>query len=144
MNADKGHPTLNTDRILDGRYEVGELIGRGGMADVYLGRDSRLGRAVAIKVLRPDLARDPLFQSRFRREAQAVAGLNHSSIVSVYDTGDQEPASGSPDDARLPFIVMEYVSGRTLRDLIKSGDITIDEAIAKGDPAVQAKLDTLN
>lgn len=129
MSADKGHPTLNTDRILDGRYEVGELIGRGGMADVYLGRDSRLGRAVAIKVLRPDLARDPLFQSRFRREAQAVAGLNHASIVSVYDTGDQAPASGSPDDARLPFIVMEYVSGRTLRDLIKSGDISIDEAI---------------
>ncbi|MER2133679.1 MAG: Stk1 family PASTA domain-containing Ser/Thr kinase [Arthrobacter sp.] len=129
MSADKGHPTLNTDRILDGRYEVGELIGRGGMADVYLGRDSRLGRAVAIKVLRPDLARDPLFQSRFRREAQAVAGLNHASIVSVYDTGDQEPASGSPDDVRLPFIVMEYVSGRTLRDLIKSGDISIDEAI---------------
>lgn len=131
MSADflKGHPTLNTDRILDGRYEVGELIGRGGMADVYLGRDSRLGRAVAIKVLRPDLARDPLFQSRFRREAQAVAGLNHSSIVSVYDTGDQAPASGSPDDARLPFIVMEYVSGRTLRDLIKSGDISIDEAV---------------
>lgn len=131
MSADflKGHPTLNTDRILDGRYEVGELIGRGGMADVYLGRDSRLGRAVAIKVLRPDLARDPLFQSRFRREAQAVAGLNHSSIVSVYDTGDQAPASGSPDDARLPFIVMEYVSGRTLRDLIKSGDISTDEAV---------------
>ena len=129
MSADKGHPTLNTDRILDGRYEVGELIGRGGMADVYLGRDSRLGRAVAIKVLRPDLARDPLFQSRFRREAQAVAGLNHASIVSVYDTGDQESASGSPDDVRLPFIVMEYVSGRTLRDLIKSGDISIDEAI---------------
>jgi len=129
MSSDKGHPTLNTDRILDGRYEVGELIGRGGMADVYLGRDSRLGRAVAIKVLRPDLARDPLFQSRFRREAQAVAGLNHSSIVSVYDTGDQEPPSGSPDDARLPFIVMEYVSGRTLRDLIKSRDISIDEAV---------------
>ena len=131
MSSDflKGHPTLNTDRILDGRYEVGELIGRGGMADVYLGRDSRLGRAVAIKVLRPDLARDPLFQSRFRREAQAVAGLNHSAIVSVYDTGDQDPASGSPDDARLPFIVMEYVSGRTLRDLIKSGDISIAEAV---------------
>lgn len=131
MSSDflKGHPTLNTDRILDGRYEVGELIGRGGMADVYLGRDSRLGRAVAIKVLRPDLARDPLFQSRFRREAQAVAGLNHSAIVSVYDTGDQAPASGSPDEVRLPFIVMEYVSGRTLRDLIKSGDVTVDEAV---------------
>ncbi|MBF4994593.1 Stk1 family PASTA domain-containing Ser/Thr kinase [Arthrobacter gandavensis] len=129
MSADKGHPTLNTQRILDGRYEVGELIGRGGMADVYLGRDSRLGRAVAIKVLRPDLARDPLFQSRFRREAQAVAGLNHSSIVSVYDTGDQASASGSPDDVRLPFIVMEFISGRTLRDLIKAGDISTDDAV---------------
>ncbi|MFZ3452127.1 Stk1 family PASTA domain-containing Ser/Thr kinase [Arthrobacter sp. 7Tela_A1] len=132
MSADflRGHPTLNTDRILNGRYEVGELIGRGGMADVYLGRDTRLGRAVAIKVLRPDLARDPLFQSRFRREAQAVAGLNHPSIVSVYDTGDQEITNGSPDDVRLPFIVMEYVSGRTLRDLIKAGEIGTDDAIA--------------
>ena len=129
MSADNGHPTLNTERILDGRYEVGELIGRGGMADVYLGRDSRLGRAVAIKVLRPDLARDPLFQSRFRREAQAVAGLNHASIVSVYDTGDQAPANGSPDDPRLPFIVMEYVSGRTLRDLIKAGEVSTDDAV---------------
>ncbi|MBD8042396.1 Stk1 family PASTA domain-containing Ser/Thr kinase [Arthrobacter sp. Sa2BUA2] len=131
MSADflKGHPTLNTDRILNGRYEVGELIGRGGMADVYLGRDSRLGRSVAIKVLRPDLARDPLFQSRFRREAQAVAGLNHPSIVSVYDTGDQEAADGSHDEVRLPFIVMEYVSGRTLRDLIKAGEISIDAAV---------------
>lgn len=131
MSADflKGHPTLNTDLILNGRYEVGELIGRGGMADVYLGRDSRLGRSVAIKVLRPDLARDPLFQSRFRREAQAVAGLNHPSIVSVYDTGDQEAEDGSRDEVRLPFIVMEYVSGRTLRDLIKAGEISIDAAV---------------
>ncbi|WP_312178911.1 Stk1 family PASTA domain-containing Ser/Thr kinase [Arthrobacter sp.] len=131
MSADflKGHPTLNTDRVLNGRYEVGELIGRGGMADVYLGRDSRLGRSVAIKVLRPDLARDPLFQSRFRREAQAVAGLNHPSIVSVYDTGDQESESDSQDEVRLPFIVMEYVSGRTLRDLIKAGEVSIEAAV---------------
>lgn len=131
MSADflKGHPTLNTERILNGRYEVGELIGRGGMADVYLGRDSRLGRSVAIKVLRPDLARDPLFQSRFRREAQAVAGLNHPAIVSVYDTGDQEAADGSHHEVRLPFIVMEYVSGRTLRDLIKAGEISTDAAV---------------
>ena len=131
MSADflKGQPSLNTDNVLNGRYEVGELIGRGGMADVYLGRDIRLGRSVAIKVLRPDLARDPLFQSRFRREAQAVAGLNHPAIVSVYDTGDQESAAAGPHDVRLPFIVMEYVPGRTLRDLLKSGEITPDKAI---------------
>ncbi|MCC3266150.1 Stk1 family PASTA domain-containing Ser/Thr kinase [Arthrobacter gengyunqii] len=125
----KGQPTLNTERVLNGRYEIGELIGRGGMADVYLGRDIRLGRSVAIKVLRPDLARDPLFQSRFRREAQAVAGLNHPAIVSVYDTGDQESPGASPEDVRLPFIVMEYVQGRTLRDLVKAGEITTDKAV---------------
>ena len=130
MSADflRGQPTLNTDNVLNGRYEVGELIGRGGMADVYLGRDIRLGRTVAIKVLRPDLARDPLFQSRFRREAQAVAGLNHPSVVSVYDTGDQESAS-SRDDVRLPYIVMEYVPGRTLRDLIKGKELTIERSV---------------
>ncbi|MCQ2000183.1 Stk1 family PASTA domain-containing Ser/Thr kinase [Arthrobacter zhaoxinii] len=124
----RGQPTLNTDNVLNGRYEVGELIGRGGMADVYLGRDIRLGRTVAIKVLRPDLARDPLFQSRFRREARAVAGLNHPSVVSVYDTGDQESTSPR-DDVRLPYIVMEYVPGRTLRDLIKAEGLSIGEAI---------------
>ena len=125
----KGQPTLNTERVLNGRYEIGELIGRGGMADVYLGRDIRLGRSVAIKVLRPDLARDPLFQSRFRREAQAVAGLNHPAIVSVYDTGDQESPNSSPEDVRLPFIVMEYVAGRTLRELVKGKEISTDKAI---------------
>ncbi|MDM7991106.1 Stk1 family PASTA domain-containing Ser/Thr kinase [Arthrobacter sp. zg-Y877] len=130
MSADflRGQPTLNTDNVLNGRYEVGELIGRGGMADVYLGRDIRLGRTVAIKVLRPDLARDPLFQSRFRREAQAVAGLNHPSVVSVYDTGDQESAS-TRDDVRLPYIVMEYVPGRTLRDLLKAGELTTEKSV---------------
>ena len=125
----KGQPTLNTERVLNGRYEIGELIGRGGMADVYLGRDIRLGRSVAIKVLRPDLARDPLFQSRFRREAQAVAGLNHPAVVSVYDTGDQESPGASPEDVRLPFIVMEYVPGRTLRDLVKAGEISTEKAV---------------
>ncbi|MBO0909383.1 Stk1 family PASTA domain-containing Ser/Thr kinase [Arthrobacter sunyaminii] len=125
----KGHPTLNTERVLNDRYEIGELIGRGGMADVYLGRDIRLGRSVAIKVLRPDLARDPLFQSRFRREAQAVAGLNHPAVVSVYDTGDQESPGASPEDVRLPFIVMEYVPGRTIRELVKSGEITTEKAV---------------
>ncbi|MEP7021392.1 MAG: Stk1 family PASTA domain-containing Ser/Thr kinase, partial [Pseudonocardiales bacterium] len=93
--------------------ELGELIGYGGMAEVHRGRDIRLGREVAIKVLRADLARDPSFLNRFRREAQAAAGLNHPSIVSVYDTGD-----GVAD--ALPYIVMEYVQGRTLRDVVKS------------------------
>ncbi|MBG6179169.1 Stk1 family PASTA domain-containing Ser/Thr kinase [Arthrobacter sp. CAN_A1] len=119
---------MTTDRVLNGRYEVGELIGRGGMADVHLGRDIRLGRSVAIKVLRRDLARDPLFQSRFRREAQAVAALNHPTIVSVYDTGEEDVPGRSVDDVRVPFIVMEYVAGRTLRDLIRSGDLTLDES----------------
>jgi eukaryotic-like serine/threonine-protein kinase len=100
-------------RLVGGRYELGELIGYGGMAEVHRGRDIRLGREVAIKVLRADLARDPSFLNRFRREAQAAAGLNHPSIVSVYDTGD-----GVGDS--LPYIVMEYVQGRTLRDVVKS------------------------
>lgn len=121
---------MNSERVLNGRYEVGELIGRGGMADVYLARDVLLGRSVAIKVLRPDLARDPLFQSRFRREAQAVAALNHPAIVSIFDTGDQDmPNAAAHDDVRVPFIVMEYVAGRTIRDFIKSRDLSVDDAI---------------
>ncbi len=75
-------------RILAGRYEVGELIGRGGMAEVHIGHDTRLGRTVAINILRSDLARDLAFQARFRRVAQAAAALNHSAIVAVYDTGE--------------------------------------------------------
>src|SRR5205807_6368647 len=83
------------------------------MAEVHRGRDVRLGRDVAIKLLRPDLARDPTFQSRFRREAQAAASLNHPSIVAVYDTGD-----GATGKSPTPYIVMEYVEGRTLRDVL--------------------------
>ena len=119
---------MNTSRVLNGRYELGGLLGRGGMADVYQGRDVRLGRTIAVKLLRADLARDPQFQARFRREAQAVAGLNHPSIVAVYDTGEQS-TNESPDGARVPFIVMEYISGRTLRDLIRAKELTIDQAI---------------
>ncbi len=103
-------------RLVGGRYELGELIGYGGMAEVHKGRDSRLGRDVAIKVLRPDLARDPSFLNRFRREAQAAAGLNHPSIVSVYDTGEDTTSEGTTQ----PYIVMEFVEGRTLRDILKS------------------------
>jgi serine/threonine protein kinase len=96
-------------RLLGQRYELGEELGYGGMAEVFLARDTRLGRDVAVKVLRADLARDPAFLGRFRREAQSAAGLNHPNIVGVYDTGE----SGG-----VPYIVMEYVAGRTLREVL--------------------------
>jgi serine/threonine-protein kinase len=107
---------MTQPRIVGGRYELGELIGYGGMAEVHRGRDTRLNREVAIKVLRADLARDPSFLNRFRREAHSAAGLNHPAIVSVYDTGEDIGPDGTP----RPFIVMEFVEGRTLRDIIKS------------------------
>ncbi|GAA5017479.1 Stk1 family PASTA domain-containing Ser/Thr kinase [Terrabacter aeriphilus] len=107
-------------RVLGGRYEVGELIGRGGMADVHLGRDARLGRQVAIKILRSDLARDANFLMRFRREAQSAAGLNHPSIVAIFDSGEDEDLPDGPGGTRatLPYIVMEYVDGQTLRQKV--------------------------
>lgn len=100
------------------------------MADVHRGTDTRLGRTVAIKLLRPDLARDPQFQARFKREAQAVAALNHPSIVAIYDTGDHAVPGDAHDQIRVPYIVMEFVAGQTLRDLIRAKDITIDQAIS--------------
>ncbi|WP_062382595.1 Stk1 family PASTA domain-containing Ser/Thr kinase [Demequina iriomotensis] len=117
-------------KILAGRYEVGDLIGRGGMAEVHVGYDTRLGRTVAIKILRADLARDPSFQTRFRREAQAAAGLNHPSIVAVYDTGEDSIVNPDGNPQAVPFIVMEYVEGHTVREILK-GDVAapIDEAV---------------
>jgi beta-lactam-binding protein with PASTA domain/tRNA A-37 threonylcarbamoyl transferase component Bud32 len=117
-------------KILAGRYEVGDLIGRGGMAEVHIGYDTRLGRTVAIKILRPDLARDPSFQTRFRREAQSAAGLNHPTIVAVYDTGEDTTVGPTGAPQAVPFIVMEYVEGHTVRDILK-GDVAapIDEAV---------------
>ena len=98
---------------LSDRYELGEILGFGGMSEVHRARDLRLNRDVAVKVLRADLARDPGFYLRFRREAQNAAALNHPMIVAVYDTGEADTAAG-----RLPFIVLEYVEGVTLRDVI--------------------------
>ncbi|HEX5493254.1 MAG TPA: Stk1 family PASTA domain-containing Ser/Thr kinase [Mycobacteriales bacterium] len=113
---------MTQPRLLGSRYELGRTLGYGGMAEVHLGRDVRLGRDVAVKVLRPDLARDPSFQARFRREAQAAASLNHPAIVAVYDSGedlDQGGGAAGPVGP-TPYIVMEYVEGRTLRDILKS------------------------
>jgi serine/threonine-protein kinase len=98
--------------LLGDRYLLGEMIGTGGMADVYIAQDQRLSREVAVKILRSDLAKDPAFVSRFRKEAKAAAGLNHPGIVAVYDSGE-EPA---------PYIVMELVTGHTLRQLIHQGE----------------------
>jgi beta-lactam-binding protein with PASTA domain/predicted Ser/Thr protein kinase len=104
-------------RLLGGRYELGPVLGYGGMAEVHLGRDHRLGRDVAIKVLRSDLARDPGFQARFRREAQNAAALNHPAIVSVYDTGE-DMGGGTGEHLAVPFIVMEFVEGLTLKEVL--------------------------
>ena len=107
---------MEEPRRLGGRYELGQVLGRGGMAEVYLAHDTRLGRTVAVKTLRVDLARDPSFQARFRREAQSAASLNHPAIVAVYDTGEDYL-----DGVSIPYIVMEYVDGSTLRELLHSG-----------------------
>ncbi len=113
---------MTQPRLLGGRYELDGVVGRGGMAEVYRARDIRLDRIVAIKTLRADLARDQIFQARFRREAQSAASLNHPSIVAVYDTGE-DMASGLP----VPYIVMEYVDGRTVRDLLQDGHRLLPE-----------------
>ena len=117
------------NKILGARYQLGEMIGTGGMADVYIAQDQRLSREVAVKILRSDLAKDPTFVSRFRKEAKAAAGLNHPGIVAVYDSGE-DPA---------PYIVMELVSGHTLRELIHGGArLPLDRALEIGAGILEA------
>ena len=123
---------------IGGRYEIGELLGRGGMAEVRQGTDLRLGRTVAIKRLRVDLATDPTFQARFRREAQSAAGLNHPNIVAVYDSGEEMAADGTHVQ---PYIVMEYVAGRTLRDVLNDGRKLLPERALEIMVGVLAALD---
>lgn len=116
--------------LLGGRYEVRTLIGRGGMAQVHLGFDTRLSRIVAIKMLRTDLARDSIFQTRFRREAQAAASLNHPNIVAVYDTSEENLRLPDGSVVSVPYIVMEYVEGHTVKELLVGGTpVPIDEAV---------------
>lgn len=117
-------------RRLAGRYEVRSLIGRGGMAEVHLGFDWRLSRTVAIKMLRSDLARDSVFLARFRREAQSAASLNHPNIVAVYDTGEEIVTGADGRGVSVPYIVMEYVEGHTVKELLSDGTpVPINEAI---------------
>jgi len=125
---------MTTPQRLSDRYELGEIIGFGGMAEVHVARDLRLNRDVAVKVLRADLARDPSFYQRFKREAKNAAALNHPAIVAVHDTGEAETATGP-----VPYIVMEYVDGITLRDVVRTeGPIPPRRAIEIVADAAQA------
>ncbi len=115
-------------RLLAGRYELGGLIGRGGMADVHVGMDTRLGRRVAVKLLKPSLANDPAFRTRFRREAQDAAKMAHPTIVRIFDAGEESIRESNGSETLLPFIVMEYVDGRLLKDVLADGPLEPAEA----------------
>jgi len=131
----RGRPAVR----VGGRYELTDLLGRGGMAEVHKGTDVRLGRTVAVKRLRTDLASDPTFQARFRREAQSSASLNHPAIVAVYDTGQEMSSDGT--DVAQPYIVMEYVAGRTLREILREGRKILPERALEITSGVLAALD---
>ncbi|MEE6295872.1 protein kinase domain-containing protein [Georgenia wangjunii] len=129
---------MSTDRVLGGRYELRDVLGRGGMAVVHLARDIRLERWVAVKVLHGELARDPLFRSRFRREARAVAGLNHPGVVSVHDVGHDHVEGSRAGEPGIPFIVMEYVAGQSLRARLREGALALEESISHQVGVLQA------
>jgi len=116
-------------RLLAGRYRVGASIGRGGMSDVHVGTDSRLGRTVAIKLLKSSLAADPAFRTRFRQEAQAAARMAHPTIVRVFDAGEETITEDDGTESQIPFIIMEFVDGRLLKDIIREGPIEATEAV---------------
>ncbi|MDO4241111.1 MAG: protein kinase, partial [Microbacteriaceae bacterium] len=126
-----------TGRILADRYEIGEFIGQGGMATVYRGLDTKLGRQVAIKIMKADLAGDETFINRFRQEAQSAARMAHPTIVRVFDAGNDiiETREGPK---KLPFIVMEYVDGQNLREYLAQNDLSTDEACRVVDSVLTA------
>jgi serine/threonine-protein kinase len=119
--------------VVNGRYELGRRVGRGGMAEVFVARDRLLDRPVAVKILFAEYAKDPLFVERFRREAMSAASLNHPNIVAVFDWGQVDSTY---------YIAMEYVQGRTLADILRKHerltvlqacDIALDIAAALGE-----------
>lgn len=125
-------------RVLSGRYRVDELIGRGGMASVYSGYDLTLGRPVAIKILKRDLANDSTFRTRFRLEAQAASRMANPAIVRVYDAGEdsEKDAAGAPHP--IPFIVMELVHGQLLKDIVAAGPVPAADAVRYVDGILEA------
>lgn len=125
-------------RVLSGRYRIDELIGRGGMATVYRGYDLTLGRPVAIKVLKPELARDSTFRTRFRLEAQAASRMSDPSIVRVYDAGEDSERDADGTTHPVPFIVMELVHGELLKDVIAAGPVPVADAVRYVDGILEA------
>ncbi|MFF3774528.1 protein kinase [Streptomyces sp. NPDC002232] len=115
MSQDGAQGRYAGGSVAGGRYQLRDLLGEGGMASVYLAYDSALDRQVAIKTLHTELGREQSFRERFRREAQAVAKLSHTNIVSVFDTGED-----TLDGAVMPYIVMEYVEGQPLGSVLAS------------------------
>ena len=116
-------------RLLASRYEVGALIGRGGMSDVHVGTDIRLGRRVAVKLLKPALATDPRFRVLFREEAQKAARMAHPTIVRVFDAGEETVREPNGLETQVPYIVMEFVDGRLLKDIVGDGPLEPKEAV---------------
>ena len=116
-------------RLLASRYEVGALIGRGGMSDVHVGTDIRLGRRVAVKLLKPTLATDPRFRVLFREEAQKAARMAHPTIVRVFDAGEETVREPNGLETQVPYIVMEFVDGRLLKDIVGDGPLEPKEAV---------------
>jgi serine/threonine protein kinase len=137
MSQDAGQGRYAGRALAGGRYQLRDLLGEGGMASVHLAYDSVLDRQVAIKTLHTELGREQAFRERFRREAQAVAKLTHTNIVSVFDTGEDtltDSASGAGVGAPMPYIVMEYVEGRPLgsvldEDVRRFGAMPADKAL---------------
>ena len=119
----------NNERLIAGRYRLGELVGRGGMAEVFEGYDTRLGRTVAIKLLKSDLANDANFEARFRQEAQASARMAHPTIVRVYDAGEEEAADANGQIVKTPFIIMELVRGKLLREVVAEKNVAIERTV---------------
>ena len=125
-------------RVLSGRYRVDDLIGRGGMASVYRGYDQTLGRTVAIKILKADLAGDAAFRTRFRLEAQAASRMAHPTIVRVFDAGEDAETGVDGVERPVPYIVMELVHGRLLKDVIAQGDVPTEDALRYIDGILEA------
>ncbi len=144
MSQDGARGRYAGGSVANGRYQLRDLLGEGGMASVYLAYDSALDRQVAIKTLHTELGREQSFRERFRREAQAVAKLQHTNIVSVFDTGEDtvtftDPAQG--DGGVMPYIVMEYVEGRPLGSVL-AADVQAHGAMP-ADKALKVTVDVL-
>lgn len=125
-------------RVLSGRYRIDDTIGRGGMARVYQGYDLTLGRPVAIKVLKRDLAEDSAFRTRFRLEAQAASRMSHPTIVRVYDAGEDSETDPDGSVHPVPYIVMELVQGSLLKDLVADGPLPVATAVRYVDGILEA------